>query len=319
MFYKLILLLFPLSNNLVIHGKILAQDLLVLRLVKLDHSFDKKVILFLSMAFIFAILYIVDRNDDYLRWIWGFLMASFFTKPLRKRLDTVVFISSVYSAYAVAASLLMMYGIANISLNFGSLSLLDNTYANAAIYPRSFSSLRMGGLMREPNWLSLVIIPGLFLAKKRRNIFIIVLGLLFSKSSFGLLILILYTIKSVKKKYLLPLSIIALLLMRNLALIFPRLFDIFNRDGSSFYVRVVYPLVDIYSHLSFFPRGAVEFPFKPTYWVMVNSLGFFLTSLFLFLLYRLSNLKILFWIFLMAILSEGFYGRSEFIFWLAIL
>ena len=225
----------------------------------------------------------------------------------------------IYSIWLILAYVFYFVFNINLNLDFGEFAYLGNT-ANDLSHFQS-DDLRMGGPFREPNWLAIYISPALSFKINMKTKILVAITLVTCASSFGILIVLLWFIFEFMNKFnfkrVLIIITFGTIIFSFLADKFSRTFSMFdfvntNTNNSSLFIRVIQPWSEVFSNPSVLPQK-LDIDFKNTLVSIIVSFGLPVTLYFIFFLYKKSKNKFLFLIVFLAYISEGFYGRFEFI------
>lgn len=266
-----------------------------------------------------------------IRFFWALFLAFVFSKLdfdlLKNSVRYSIYIASVYLFLTIA---FLYFFKVNISLDFGSYGLMENTFSGVEEVELT-SDLKLGGLFREPNWFSIFAVAGLYTAINQGNSIyysIVVSAIFLSNSAYGFFIAILSFFFFFKgnlfKIIFIGLVILLFLFVIRDSSFFSRSIDTLNfnnpvesRGSSS--IRIIEPWITYYNNKSIFPISYKKNIFPNTGVVFFSVFGYFIAFIFFFMLAIYTRFSFLFIAFFLAVISDGFYSRIEFSILLALL
>jgi hypothetical protein len=332
----------PIVSNLTLSGSFLLSDLVLLAVITrllFINKFSKPKFLsnlfffFLFIIFSFLNLIYYDNLESFkstFRFMFGILVfiilyQSFSFNDKQKYLINSYLVSCIFFSGAVIIQIMFFYGFnLNINLDLG----LPQREANAAgMYDPFLSDLyRTGGFFKEPSWFASYVGPSLwllYLERRFASLFTVVLGLLLSTSSLGILIIaivLFFLIFEGRNKYLIlifPVTIFVL--YKTLPEIFIRALFVLE-TGGSLEIRVLDSLSLYFSpeQFSFFGSDTRIHYYRGEYQFFASSIvfsylyfGIFGLIYFLRLFYFKSSLAVTF-VLLSIVSIDGLHGRIEF-------
>lgn len=345
-----LLISFVIFGNLAITGILSLADIfytgvLVIGLFILfsqDKILDSRFIyplIFLSISYFDYILFGHTRGmASAMRFCFGFVVMTTLWIYYSKVPSKAISFLNAFCDFCVLASLFIIIQVIfyyvfriNLKFSFGEYERLINS---ASEYNPLFSSYyRTGGFFREPSFFGAFVFPALeytYSTKQIKKFIVILLGILFSTSTLGYgLVLIWISYYSFKKKISLGLIFSVGTFILITVLMFPDLFlrlGEVKESGGSFGGRILEPFTIIYSENTLSLLGV-----DPTIHYDFNGNARFFANTFVFLyLYFgvigllvfvrficLRNHLVLTLMTLAVIMSEGLYGRMEF--WIMLL
>lgn len=320
---KYILTIAPILSPVILSGNILVIDILCLILMisivfKGFSSSKFHILLLIPFLFLSLISFQIFGFSS-LRLIFNLIIVVFLVSSKidyqNYYLKSVIF----YSLWLMLAYVFYFVFNINLNLDFGEFAYLGNTASDLSHFQSD--DLRIGGAFREPNWLAIYISPALSFRIDIKTKILIAITLVICASSFGILIVLFWFIFEFMMKFNFKRALIIItvgtIIFSFLADKFSRTFSMFNfaytnTDNSSLFIRVIQPWSEVFSNFSVLPQK-LDIDFKNTLVSIIVYFGFPVALYFIFFLYRKSKNSFLFIIVFLAYISEGFYGRFEFI------